>query len=95
MSELLTVIGESEHFSRDRSLIERLEVLEGKWRSLYPHLDLAREVKQADLWLETHRNRRPRQMSRFLSNWFRKANEFRRPTLAEREKELRKKYENV
>jgi hypothetical protein len=95
MSELETAVSESQFFSKDRVLVEKLEVLEEKWRSLYPSLDLAREVRQADLWLETHTNRRPRQMSRFLSTWFRKAEEFREPTLADRRQKLKEKYGRV
>lgn len=91
-SGLLEAIEESRFFSRDKSLVEKLEALEAKWQRLYPRLHLAQEIREADLWLENNRSRRPRQMSRFLSRWFRKAEEFRRPTLAERRQELEEKY---
>ena len=45
------------------------EKLFSYWQQSFPGLDVGQELKKAEVWLDSHRSQRKRDIKKFLANW--------------------------
>jgi hypothetical protein len=65
------------HFQKDKKFYVRFFLLRSSWELAYPAIDIKKEMAWAHAWLIAHPERHRSNMTRFLSNWMKGAEERR------------------